>query len=73
MEYLTALLLNLSLRTIGKDKFEEIRYSVLDLLNNLMTHPNEDMKTYVNGTLYSIFTRTSIKKIAIEMGFKIKL
>jgi hypothetical protein len=38
LEYLTALLLNLSLRTIGKNKFEEIKYTALNLLHEFLTH-----------------------------------
>lgn len=72
LEYLTALLLNLSLRTIGKDKIEEIKFKVLNLLLDLLEHPNENIQCYVNGTLYSIFTRPSVKKLALEMGFHSK-
>ena len=73
LEYLTALLLNLSLRTIGKDKLEEIKFKALNLLLDLLEHPNVDLQSYVNGTLYSLFTRQSIKKLALEMGFDSKL
>ena len=64
MEYLTALLLNLSLRTIGKDKFESVKHTALVILKDLMDHPNEDLRTYVNGTLYSILTWNAIKNLA---------
>ena len=73
LEYLSALVLNLSLRTIGKDKFEEIKYSVMGFLSEFLQHDNIDIRTYVNGTMYSLFTRASIKKLAIEMGFEEKL
>lgn len=39
-EYGTALLMNLSLRTLGKQKCEEIKTSILELLKELITHPN---------------------------------
>ena len=38
LEYFTALLLNLSLRTIGKNKFEEIKYTALNLLRDFLVH-----------------------------------
>lgn len=57
LEYFTALLLNLSLRTIGKNKFEEIKYTVLNLLRDFLVHENSDVRIYVTGTLYSLFSK----------------
>lgn len=73
LEYLCALILNLSLRTIGKDKFEEIRFSVMSFLRDYMCHSNSDIRTYVNGTMYSLFTRNSLKNLALETGFEERL
>lgn len=73
VEYISALLLNLSLRTMGKEKFEEIKYSALTLLGDLLNHKNGDVKSFVNGTLYSLFFKCSIKKLALEMGFEKKI
>ena len=73
LEYLTALLLNLSLRTIGKNKFEEIKYTALNLLYEFLDHSNLDVKIYVTGTLYSLFSKQNIKKLAVEMNFKGRL
>ena len=67
------MLLNLSLRTIGKKKFDEIKFTALDLLLQFIENDNQDLRTYVNGTLYSLFTYPSIQKLAREMNFKIKL
>lgn len=69
LEYLTALLLNLSLWTIGKNKFEEIKYTALNLFHEFLTHMNPDVWIYVTGTLYSLFSKQSIWKLAIEMNF----
>lgn len=66
---MSSLLLNLSLTSLGKEKFKEIKYSVLNLLNLLMDHPNEDIKTYINGCLYSLFSVPEIRKLAQEMKF----
>lgn len=73
LEYSAALLLNLSLRSGGKDKFEEVKHSALTLLATLMKHDNPELKSFVNGTLYSLFTRPAIRKLALEMGFERKL
>lgn len=72
-EYLTALLLNLSLRTVGQNKYDEIKYTALNLYYELLSHPNEDIRVYVTGTLYSLFSMNSIKKLAIEMNFESQL
>ena len=67
LEYSSALLMNLSLRTTGKDVCE--RLDILSLLANLIGHENPNLRTYINGTLYSIFTRQSLKQKALKMGF----
>lgn len=73
LEYLAALILNLSLRTIGKNKFEEVRFSIMSFLRDYINHPNIDIRTYVNGTMYSLFSRPSLRALALEMGFEERL
>lgn len=68
IEYATALLMNLSLRSSGKDKCEEPDIELLKVLNNLVEHDNLQVRTYVNGTLYSIFTRAKLREEAKELG-----
>lgn len=68
LEYGTALLMNLSLRTAGKDKIETCSVDILSVLNNLLEHENIQVRTYVNGTLYSILTRQQLKEHAFELG-----
>jgi len=67
LEYATALLMNLSLRTAGKDKIETSN-ELLPTLNNLLEHENLQVRTYVNGTLYSILTRARLKEQALRLG-----
>jgi LisH domain-containing protein ARMC9 len=67
LEYSSALLVNLSLRTTGKDVCEQL--DVLTLLASLIDHENPNIRTYINGTLYSILTRQSLKQKALKMGF----
>jgi hypothetical protein len=62
LEYTTALLMNLSLRVQGKNKCEDMpKNSVLKVLSELVEHENMVVRTHVNGTLYSILTRKSLK------------
>lgn len=70
IEYATALLMNLSLRDAGKDKCEEPDIELLNVLNNLVEHENLQVRTYVNGTLYSIFTRPKIREEANALGMR---
>lgn len=76
LEYLTALLMNLSLRTEGKKRCERIKTELLKLLKSLFTTKSVQIQTHVNGTLYSLFTYAPIKLEArvfslnnIETGF----
>lgn len=70
LEYVTALLMNLSLRTAGKKKFEELDIEILKVLNELLEHENNQVRTYVNGTLYSILESKKLKQEAkaLNMG-----
>jgi LisH domain-containing protein ARMC9 len=69
LEYTTALLMNLSLRVAGKNKCEQMpRNSVLTVLSDLIEHENMVVRTHVNGTLYSILTRPSLKAQAHDLG-----
>jgi|EP00945_MAST-04E_sp_MAST-4E-sp1_P003909 LisH domain-containing protein ARMC9 len=68
IEYATALLMNLSVRTLGKIKCEEPSVGILQVMNDLLESDNHQVRTYVNGTLYSVLTRPSLKNQALEMG-----
>jgi hypothetical protein len=68
IEYATALLMTLSLRAAGKDKCEDPSRELLKVLNDLVEHDNLQVRTYVNGTLYSIFTRKRLREEAKELG-----
>ena len=60
--------MNLSLRSSGKDKCEDPDIELLKVLNELVEHENPQVRTYVNGTLYSIFTRKKLREQAKELG-----
>ena len=68
VEYGTALLMNLSLRTAGKAKCEERDLDILSVLSQLTESDSLQVRTYVNGTLYSIFTRKKLREEAKELG-----
>ena len=68
IEYLTALLMNLSLRRSGKMKCEDRQMDILQVLNMYIEHENIQVRTHINGTLYSILTRNALKERAKELG-----
>ncbi|CAG9330157.1 unnamed protein product [Blepharisma stoltei] len=70
LEYATALLMNLSLRTAGKNNIEKSQLDIIAILNNLLEHENTQVRTYVNGTLYSILTRKKLKEHALQLGME---
>ncbi|KAK9813174.1 hypothetical protein WJX72_010114 [[Myrmecia] bisecta] len=66
VEYGAALLMNLSLRSAGRLKCEQV--DVLGLLEDLVEIENMQVRTYVNGTLYSILQRPAIREAARVKG-----
>ena len=71
LEYSTALLMNLSLRSAGKDCCEDPELELLHVLNELFgKYESVQVRTYVNGTLYSIFKRKSLRDQAKELGME---
>mmetsp|Transcript_15710 Transcript_15710/g.15494 ORF Transcript_15710/g.15494 Transcript_15710/m.15494 type:complete len:462 (+) Transcript_15710:434-1819(+) len=68
LEYAFALLMNLSLRTQGKRKFEELHSDALNVLNEFLEHENSEVRTYVNGTLYCILERPKIREEARSLN-----
>jgi len=69
-EYGTALLMNLSLRSYGRQKCEEMCVKLLSVIMELLQHPNMQVRSFVSGTLYSILTRPVIKQHAIKMNLE---
>ena len=59
IEYISALLMNLSLRVLGKKRCE--KFTILPILVNMLLHPNLQVRTYINGTLYSILSREKVR------------
>eukprot|EP00762_Andalucia_godoyi_P004331 ANDGO_05445.mRNA.1 LisH domain-containing protein ARMC9 OS=Pongo abelii GN=ARMC9 PE=2 SV=1 len=68
VEYATALLMNLALRFDGKRKCDEVGDGLLLTLMDLLEYDNPQVRTYVNGMLYSILTVGSIRERARGLG-----
>lgn len=72
-EYFTALLMNLSLRNDGKNACENASCDIIKIQFNLLSHESLQVKTFVNGTLYSILTKNSMKQKAKAIDLESKL
>ena len=69
-EYITALLMNLTLRTAGKIRCESADLGIVKILLDHIEHESLQVKTYINGTLYSLLTRPVIKEQAKGYGME---
>jgi len=68
IEYGLALLMNLSLRKEGKEKFEALGEKIINILIKFLKYENIQILTCINGMLYSLIKKEKIKKLAIEFG-----
>uniref|UniRef100_A0A452EJC5 LisH domain-containing protein ARMC9 n=1 Tax=Capra hircus TaxID=9925 RepID=A0A452EJC5_CAPHI len=67
LEYSVALLMNLCLRSAGKNMCAKVAGLVLKVLSDLLGHENHEIQPYVNGALYSILSIPSIREEARAM------
>ncbi|GLC64972.1 LisH domain-containing protein armc9 [Pleodorina starrii] len=65
IEYGTALLMNLCLRSCGRVAAASCAVPLLRLCESLLNCDNDQVHTYVNGTLYSVFSRAAIREAAL--------
>ncbi|XP_072030947.1 lisH domain-containing protein ARMC9-like isoform X2 [Amphiura filiformis] len=70
LEYSIALLMNLCLRTTGKKKCIPLKARILKVLSDLLGHDDQEIRPYVNGTLYSILSLPEIREEAKAMGME---
>ncbi|XP_063504164.1 lisH domain-containing protein ARMC9 isoform X3 [Pongo pygmaeus] len=70
LEYSVALLMNLCLRSTGKNMCAKVAGLVLKVLSDLLGHENHEIQPYVNGALYSILSVPSIREEARAMGME---
>jgi hypothetical protein len=62
LDYVMALLLNLSLRSEGIKRCEDPALEILKILKPLMTHQNINIRSHINGTLYALFSSQKLKE-----------
>ena len=67
-EYGLALIMNLSLRKAGREKFESVAEQTLKILLKFMDKDSPQVLTCINGTLYSLLKR---QKLIQKMKMKI--
>ncbi|NWV15159.1 ARMC9 protein, partial [Ptilonorhynchus violaceus] len=70
LEYSVALLMNLCLRSAGKEMCARSANHVLKVLSDLLGHENLKIQSYVNGALYSILAIPSVREEAKAMGME---
>ena len=61
-QYLTALMVNLSLSKSGKTHFEKSKSEVVAILLNFVDSEDLNVKEYVNGALFSLIQASSLIK-----------
>ncbi|CAK0886347.1 unnamed protein product [Prorocentrum cordatum] len=66
VEFMSALLMNLTLRAAGRRRCSEL--GAYGVLVGLIEHPNEQVRTHVNGTLYALFCASSFRADARRAG-----
>jgi hypothetical protein len=73
IEYGLALIMNLSLRKAGREKFEAIADKTILILQKFMDKDNIQVLTCINGTLYSLLKKQKFKNEARLKGLDIQL
>jgi LisH domain-containing protein ARMC9 len=73
IEYGSALLMNLCLRSKGLKEACSNPELTLKILNELIDHENVQVKTYVNGCLYSLFSDKKMREHAQNIGMESQL
>jgi hypothetical protein len=73
IEYGLALIMNLSLRKAGREKFEAIADKTIQILQKFMDKDNIQVLTCINGTLYSLLKKRKFKNEARAKGLDIQL
>lgn len=73
LDYFAALLMNLCLRKEGREQCEIIELNIFDILDNLLQFESNQVRTFVNGILFSILTSPKLKQKIKETQFLDKL
>ncbi|CAD8146486.1 unnamed protein product [Paramecium octaurelia] len=67
-EYITALIMNLSLSTRGRDALSMNKELAFEVLFELIEYPNDQIRTFTNGTFYSMFSRRDLRDYAYQLN-----
>ncbi|CAD8158225.1 unnamed protein product [Paramecium octaurelia] len=67
-EYITALIMNLSLSSRGRDSLSINKELAFEVLFELIEYPNDQIRTFTNGTFYSMFSRRDLREYAYELN-----
>ena len=70
IEYGLALLMNLSQRKEGKEKFEAVAEKIINIIIKFLKYENIEILTCINGILYSLLKKPKIKKLVLEQGME---
>ena len=70
IEYGLALLMNLSQRKEGKEKFEAVAEKIINIIIKFLKYENIEILTCINGILYSLLNKPKIKKLVLEQGME---
>lgn len=73
IESCAAILMNLGLRTRGMKECVKDATRTLAVLNELIENDNNQVKTYVNGLLYSLFSDEGMREKARMIGMEEQL
>lgn len=73
LDYFTALLMNLCLRKEGREACEALDLNIFEVLDSLLQFESNQVRTFVNGILFSILTSPKLKQKIKESHFLDKL
>ena len=73
IEYGLALLMNLSLRKEGKEKFEAVGDKIINIIIKFLNYENIQILTCINGILYSLLKKKKIRELAKDYEIEQKL
>ena len=62
--------MNLSLRSSGRDKCEVVSKQLMKILITYINNESLQVRTCINGTLYSLLKRKKLKQEAINFGLE---
>ncbi|CAI2373854.1 unnamed protein product [Moneuplotes crassus] len=70
LECLMATLMNLSLRTKGKERMEKIHKILVPLLKGILSMSSGQITIYANGVLFSLITNTAVREFIKQTNLK---